>query len=143
MLNLPDLVVDKIFSSVEESYNIYFDLNGPEEIPWQFENQAEVCYSIISKFYEFMLCIVSPWWRMNKLGFGVMRREICYGWLSKTPVLDITPFYDMWRLWGLSTSSQLQLAVTQLRSNTDDGDDDEGGDGVESYQEASWAEHEK
>ena len=37
----------------------------------------------------------------------------------------------------LSTSSQLKLAVTQLRSNTDDGDDDEGGDGVESYQEAS------
>ena len=65
MLNLPDLVIDKIFSSVEESYNIYFDLNGPEEIPWQFEDQAEevaeVCYSITSKFYEFMLCIVSPW----------------------------------------------------------------------------------
>lgn len=102
VLNLPDLVIDKIFSSVEESYNIYFDLNGPEEIPWQFEDQAEevaeVCYSIISKFYEFMLCIVSPWWRMNKLGFGVMRREICYGWLSKTPVLDITPFYYMRRL---------------------------------------------
>ena len=79
VLNLPDLVIDKIFSSVEESYNIYFDLNGPEEIPWQFEDQAEeiaeVCYSIINKFYEFMLCIVSPWWRMNKLGFGVMRRE--------------------------------------------------------------------
>ena len=48
MLNLPDLVIDKIFSSVEESYNIYFYLNGPEEIPWQFEDQAvefaEVCY---------------------------------------------------------------------------------------------------
>ena len=61
VLNLPDLVIDKIFSSVEESYNIYFDLNGPEEIPWQFEDQAEevaeVCYSITSKFYEFMLCI--------------------------------------------------------------------------------------
>ena len=65
VLNLPDLVVDKIFSSVEESYNIYFDLNGPEEISWLFEDQAEevaeVCFSITSKFYEFMLCIVSPW----------------------------------------------------------------------------------
>ena len=90
VLNLPDLVIDKIFSSVEESYNIYFDLNGPEEIPWQLEDQAEevaeVCYSIISKFYEFMLCIVSPWWRMNKLGFGVMRREICYGLLCLVPL---------------------------------------------------------
>ena len=61
VLNLPDLVVDKIFSSVEESYNIYFDLNCPEEISWLFEDQAEevaeVCYSITSKFYEFMLCI--------------------------------------------------------------------------------------
>ena len=104
----------------------------------QAEEGAEVCYSITSKFYEFMLSIVSPWWRMNKLGFGVMRREICNGWLSNSRSITPVTCRDCeGSARFLSTSSQLKLAVTQLRSNTDDGDDDEGGDGVESYQEAS------
>ena len=128
VLNLPDLVVDKIFSSVEESYNIYFDLNGPEEISWLFEDQAEevaeVCYSIISKFYEFMLCIVSPWWRMNKLGFGVMRREICNGWLNNSrSITAVTCGSCEGSALFLSTS--LKRSVTQLRSDTEGGNDDE------------------
>ena len=38
---------------------------------------------------------------------------------------------------------QLMIIKQILVMMIDSGDDDEGGDGVESYQEASWAEHEK
>ena len=37
VLGLPDLVIDKIFIYVVESYNWHFDKFGPEEMPWRYE----------------------------------------------------------------------------------------------------------
>ena len=84
VLGLPDLVIAKIFGSIVESYNIQFDRFGPEEKPWLFEDQdqdadhdvATVCYSTISAFYEFILCIVYPN-MMDDLGFDAWSKMIC------------------------------------------------------------------
>ena len=60
LISLPDLIIDMIFSNIVGSYNCHFDRFGPEEMPWQYEDQdienvAAVCYSATSKFYEKIL----------------------------------------------------------------------------------------
>ena len=37
VMSLPDLVIDKIFINIVESYNWHFDPFGPEEMPWRYE----------------------------------------------------------------------------------------------------------
>ena len=41
VLGLPDLVIDKIFINIVESYNWHFDKFGPEEMPWRYEEVDE------------------------------------------------------------------------------------------------------
>ena len=60
IISLPDLIIDMVFSNIVESYNCHFVLEGPEDMPWQYEDQdvenvAAVCYAATSAFYEKIL----------------------------------------------------------------------------------------
>ena len=60
IISLPDLIIDMIFSNIVGSYNCHFVLEGPEDMPWQYEDQdvenvAAVCYAATSAFYEKIL----------------------------------------------------------------------------------------
>ena len=60
VIHLPDLIIENIFTKIVESYKCHFDLFGPEEMPWKYEDQdddnvAEVCYSATSEFYQYIL----------------------------------------------------------------------------------------
>ena len=83
VIGLPDLVVDKIFTKIVESYNWHFDKFGPEEITWLYEEigekdsemhgeaderYPEFYYGSTSKFYDEVLGSVSPL-KMQELGF--------------------------------------------------------------------------
>ena len=70
VMSLPDLVIDKIFINIVESYNWHFDQFGPEEMPWRYEEEVEeddpeghcedddnytdFYYNMISEIYERM-----------------------------------------------------------------------------------------
>ena len=41
VIGLPDLVIDKIFINIVESYNWHFDKFGPEETTWLYEEVGE------------------------------------------------------------------------------------------------------
>ena len=83
VIGLPDVVVDKIFINIVESYNWHFDKFGPEEITWLYEEveeedserqredddkYPEYYYDVTSDFYERILGSVSPS-KMNDLIF--------------------------------------------------------------------------
>ena len=96
VLGLPDLVIDKIFINIVESYNWHFDKFGPEEMPWRYEEveedepegpgedndnypespgedddkYPEFYYNMISAIYENIL-VSSDRVRMKELGFYV------------------------------------------------------------------------
>ena len=60
--NLPDLVVDKIFTYIVDSYNYNFVYLGPEEVQWQYEEHrpdAEAAYNRVSEFYEDIIKVFS------------------------------------------------------------------------------------
>ena len=57
-INLPNLVVDQIFTYIVDSYNYNFVYFGPEDVQWQYEEHnpdAEAAYNRVSKFYESIL----------------------------------------------------------------------------------------
>ena len=85
VLGLPDLVIEKIFIYIVESYNWDLDKFGPEEMPWRYEeaeeddpdgtcedddNNPEVYYNIISDIYEKILIGQIPS-KMQELGFDL------------------------------------------------------------------------
>ena len=82
LLGLPDLVIDKIFINIVESYNWHLDKFGPEEMPWRYEeaeedgtgedddNYPEVYYNMISDIYENILIGQIPS-KMQELGFDL------------------------------------------------------------------------
>ena len=78
VIGLPDLVIDKIFISIVESYNWHFDQFGPEEVSWQYEEghseedqkYLECHYNAIGYFYERILASVRPS-MMHQFGFNV------------------------------------------------------------------------
>ena len=82
VLGLPDLVIDKIFISIVESYNWHYDKFGPEEVSWQYEeghseedqNYLEYHCNAISYFYERILASVRPS-MMEQFGFNVDLRS--------------------------------------------------------------------
>ena len=123
---LPDLVIEKIFRSIEESYNTSLDCYGPEELPWLFVDQGdevtEACYDAISEFYEYILqynpdplsslqCTTIHTFVLlvaqeihegfGFFGFGIY--EYCYASVEFN-----------------SKSSQLKLALTQLSGDTEE-----------------------
>ena len=60
--NLPDLVVDKIFTYIVDSYNYNFVYFGPEDVQWQYEEHspdAEAAYKRVSEFYESIMKVIS------------------------------------------------------------------------------------
>ena len=92
VLGLPDLVIDKIFINIVESYNWHFDQFGPEEITYQYEeghssddeDYPEFYYDMISKIYERIQIIVIPS-KMKELGFewdGSFLDGIDGNWIS-------------------------------------------------------------
>ena len=82
VIGLPDLVIDKIFISIVESYNWHFDQFGPEEVSWQYEEghseedqkYLECHYNAIGYFYERILASVRPS-MMHQFGFNVDLRS--------------------------------------------------------------------
>jgi hypothetical protein len=117
VLSLPDLVIEKIFDYIEESYNFHFDYNGPENDTWLFENQdgilAADCYYPISGFYEFILSLVYPV-MMSDLGFEETK-DICSSWPPcGNDEVEFVELADEF----VSRSSQFKRLVTQLCSRT-------------------------
>ena len=61
-INLPVLVVEKIFTYIVDSYNYNFVYIGPEDVQWQYEEHsldAEAAYYKVSNFYESIMKVIS------------------------------------------------------------------------------------
>ena len=92
LLGLPDLVIDKIFINIVESYNWHFDQYGPEEMPWLYEEleeddpesqceeddkYPEFYYNMISDVYERIRSCTIPVFSDDKQVFA-------FDWLGFT-----------------------------------------------------------